>query len=309
MLRVKRAEVEKPKTVKREVRRQKGGNGWMKLVVVWAIAMSVLAICAKFFWTDDTQQYRGNQERITVSDRDELLIEKEYPKCVQTLSGFISARTPEAKNQFVLNPVDNASRMARFYGANPLEAIDPMSVRGSANGLIKLKNGKQLIETRWTVSDGRTIDATFAQEQGEWRLDWQEFVRYSDEPWALFLAGTEDAEKEFRLFARLREGSEPGSVGNLRVFLHAPVFGHPGEIGEASHEFVFDQLSPEGQMLGEAFKSRASGGRIHASKLPTLDPDNMVRVTVRISRKNGTDGRIFKITRLEACHWLSVSDR
>jgi hypothetical protein len=306
MLRVKMAEVEKPTIFKREIRQHKGRHFTLKLVVVWALLMAVLAICSKLFWSKESQEARTESSQLSVADRNSLILEKEYPKCVQVMSGFISAGTPEAKNQFVLNPLDTVRKMARFYHLNPIESIDPMSVRGVSNGLITLGNGTRLIETRWMVSDGRIIDAVFAQQDGEWRLDWEDFVRFSDEPWALFLAGTEDGEGEFRLLARERDGGERGSVGNLRIHLHAPVFGKPGEAGEASQEFVIDQLSPEGQMLAAAFKERAAGSRIHASKLETLDPGNMIRVRVKVSRKNGVDGRDFKITRLEACDWLAA---
>ncbi len=309
MLRVKMAAVEKPAVFKREARHQKKSRFVIKLLVVWALLMGVLALCSKFFWSDEPQQVeRGVGSHVSVSDSDALLLEKEYPKCVQAMSGFVSAGAPEQKNQFVLTPLDTAGRMARFYQANPINSIDPMSVRGVSNGVITLENGVRVIETRWTVSDGRTIDAVFAEEKGEWRLDWEDYVRYGDEPWALFLTGTDDAEGDFRLFAREREAGGNGSGRNLRIHLHAPVFGKPGEAGEASHEFVVDQLSPEGQMLLAAFKKRAAGGRIYESKLETLDPGNMIRVRAKISRKNGINGRDFKITKLEACHWLSTSD-
>lgn len=308
MLRVKMAEVEKPKVFKREVRHQKGKYFVLKLFMVWALLMGALALCAKLFWSNDPKISQRTETKQNGPDRDAMLIEKEYPKCVRAMSGFIAAGTPEEKNQFVLTPVDTARRMSRFYQANPMNSIDPMSIRGVANGVITLKNDVRLIETRWTVSDGRTIDAVFAQEQGEWRLDWEEYVRYADEPWALFLAGSGDADGEFRLLAREREQGERSSVGDLRIRLHAPVFGHPGEAGAVSHEFAVDQLSSDGRLLIEAFKKRAEGGRIYGSSLETKDPDGMIRVRVKVSRKEGPSGREFRLTSVEACHWLSVDD-
>ena len=50
MLRVKMAEVEKPKFHKREIKRYKGRYFVLKLVVVWALLMAVLAVAGHFYW-------------------------------------------------------------------------------------------------------------------------------------------------------------------------------------------------------------------------------------------------------------------
>lgn len=312
MLRMKMAEVEKPKFFKREVRRQKGRYFAMKLVLVWAAAMAVLAVSAKLIWKDDPRatgsHLSRNSDKGVLADRDFALLDKEYRKCLMTMSGFVSAGTPEEKNQFVRTPVETAGRMARYYAENPIHRINPADVRGTGSGVIHLNDGTRLIETRWTIADGRSVDAVFFQERGEWKLDWEEYVRYSEQPWALFVSGSGEGEGEFRLLARERSNGERRAIGNLKVFLHEPRFGNPGESGDPSPEFVVDPLSSDGRMLVEAFKKRSEGGRIYGSTLENRDPEGMIRVRARVRRMERPEGREFRIVEIKACHWLSIDD-
>lgn len=312
MLRVRMAEVEKPAYFKREVLRQKGTSPVVKIIIAWVVLMVLLAVGARLLWSGEhevgstTGSGAGQYERL--ADRDEAFLDDVYGKCLQAMSGFISSGTPEEKNQFVRNPVDTAGTMARYYQTHLVHHIDPSTVRGTGRGVIHLDDGRKLVETRWSVADGRMIDGTFFEERGEWKLDWEEYVRFGDRPWALFLTGSGDETGEFRLFARERRSGERSALGDLRIIFHEPKFGYPKEAGDASPEFVVDPLSDGGRMLGEAFAKRAKGGRVYGSTLPVLDPEEMIRVRVKVRRRETPDGREFKIEEVKACHWLSIDD-
>ena len=312
MLRVKMAEVEKPKFHKREIKRYKGRYFVLKLVVVWALLMAVLAVAGHFYWRDKPRESRHElaekAAKGTLADEDVALLSRAYQKCVINLSGFLAAGTPEERNQFVRTPIDTAGRMARFYQHSPLQNLDVTSVAGDGGSVIRLKDGRRLIQTRWKVKDGREFDAVFFDENGAWRLDWEEFVRYGEHPWILFLGEAGEAEGEFRLFARERLAEQRSDVSQLRIAFHASRFGRPGEFGEASPEFLVDQDSPAGRMLKEAFKARKDGGRIYGSSLPNHDPEGMIRVRVKIRKSEGSLGREFKLEEVKACHWLSIDD-
>ncbi|WAC19400.1 hypothetical protein OVA24_19410 [Luteolibacter sp. SL250] len=312
MLRLKMAEVEKPKFHKREVRRQKGRYFAMKLVLVWMLLMVALAVGGHFLWREQPREEPTEMvekaARNSLADEDFAYVNRAYGKCVANLSGFLAAGTPEVRNQFVRTPLDTARRMARFYQSNPFGTFDVKSIKGTGSGVIHLKDGRKLVETRWAAADGRSFDAVFFDEQGDWRLDWEEFVRFSEHPWLLFLSEPGDGVGEFRLFARERLSDQRNEVGDLRIALHAPRFGHPGEAGEASTEFTVDQQSESGKLLLEAFRIRKDGGRVYGSTLPNQDPEGMIRVRVKIRRADGTLGRSFTIEEVKACHWLSIDD-
>lgn len=312
MLRVRMAEVETPKFQKREVRHYKGQYFALKLVAAWALAMAVLAVIGHFYWRDKPRESKNELiEKAavgTLGDEDLALLGRAYQKCVVNLSGFLSAGTPEERNQFVRTPIDTAGRMARFYQNNPLINLDLPTIKGTGGGVIRLKDGRRLIETRWEVNDGREFDAVFFDENGAWRLDWEEFVRYGEHPWMLFLGAGGDEEGEFRLFARERLAGQRSDISQLRIVLLAPRFGYPAETGSASPEFLIDQDSEAGRLLKAAFDARKDGGRIYGSSMANHDPEGMIRVRVRVRRSDGTLGRQFTIEEVKACHWLSIED-
>lgn len=312
MLRVKMAEVETPKIIKREIKRYKSRYFALKLVAVWTLLLGVLAVCAHLFWKERPRDIREDtaltSTRGTLGDGDIALINKAYPKIARNLGGFLSSGTPEERNQFVRTPVDTARRMARFYQTNPFVNFDVPSIKGTGSGVIRLPDGRHLIENRWSISDGRSFDTVFFDEDGDWRLDWEEFVRFGDQPWLLFLSGTGNAEGEFRLFARERMPDQRSSVGALRISLHASRFGHPNQTGDPSPEILVDQNSETGRMLKAAFQARNEERPIFGSNLPNQDPEGMIRVRVKVKRSDGSLGKAFSITEVKACHWLSIDD-
>ncbi len=312
MLKVKRAEVEKPKSYKREFRKRKTNYFVLKLVGVWVLIL--LGAVGVSTWLakrkpvqQDVAVVSERASKGTLADEDVALLGKAYPKCRETMGGFLSAGTPEVRNQFVYRAVDTAGRMARFYQLNPISNVDPRTIRGTGAEVMHLPDGKAIL-TRWETTDGREIDAVFYPEGSEWKLDWENYVRYSDHPWALFMAGQGPDEGEFRVLARERLAEQRSEISQLKIMLHAPRFGHPNEEGEGSPEFLVDQESEAGRLLKEALALRAAGKQIYSSTLPNHDPEGMIRVRVKVRRSQGALGREFTIEKVLACHWLSIPE-
>jgi hypothetical protein len=168
--------------------------------------------------------------------------------------------------------------------------------------------GGRAIETSWNAPDGRKVDAIFREENGEWRLDWDHFVRYGDYPWSLFLAGSGPPEGEFRLLARERLADARKKADSISIVLYAPRFARPGETGFQSPEFLVPRNTRDGQLLDAAFKLARSGGQVFGSKLPNPNPDDMIRVRVKVRRLEQDLERKFEIAAVLACHWYSVDD-
>ena len=312
MLRVKVAEIQKPSGRQqiREVRPEKPSYFVLKLVVGWACVMGLLAVASKFVWKEkvreDGPNYAETLTKDSSADEDVALLGRGFRECAATMGGFVSATSQEEKNQFVKDPVRTASLMARFYQLNPLSNIDPQTMRNADSGVIHVAEDVSAIETRWKTTDGREVDAVFFEEGGEWRLDWQDYVRYGDEPLSFFLGGAGEAEGEFRVFARERFAEQRSGNSSLRIVLHAPVFGRPNDAGEGSPEFIIDQDSDSGRLIKAALLERKAGRRILGSRIPSHDPDGMIRLRVKLRRIEGVAGKEFKIDKVIACHWLSV---
>ena len=299
------------KRAKRSGKKTTHRHFMLQLIAGWTLVLVLIVLGARKMWhveTPDRSPATATSRATSAPTAEDLILLKEAgQKCAEVFSGFLAAGTPEQQNQFVIDPIHTASRMARFYRLNSLANINPQTLSLAGNTVLALPGGKA-IESQWNSEDGKKFDTVFLNENGEWRLDWDHFARYSDYPWALFLAGSGLPEGEFRLLARERLAEERKNSETISLVLYAPRFGHPAETGFQSPEFLVSRNSREGQLLDAAFKRARAGKPIYDSKLPNLNPDGMIRVRVKIKRTEENLGRKFEITGVIACHWYSVND-
>ena len=167
-----------------------------------------------------------------------------------------------------------------------------------------------MIETRWNDGKGQEFDAIFRRSGTVWKLDWEHFSRYGDYSWPLFLAGEGPEEVEFRLLARKVNARDKAATAGSRVrfTLLSPVFGKPGETVMESPEFVVNRYSDEGLLLNAAFDLKQSGKMIFGGTLPQMEPENLVRVRVRIKRGEFAGLRSFELEKVIACHWIGIDE-
>jgi hypothetical protein len=298
---------------KRTGRKRKTSYFMLKLVAGWTLLLALIIVGARKLFPSHNapppaQAVVASQKESVRSAEDTAIYQNAAPLCADVFARFLAAGTPEARNQFVLAPVYTAARMAHFQSLNPVPEIDAASLTLIGSGLLDLPGGKAF-EAHWKASDGKTLETVFRKENDEWRLDWEHYVRYSDHPWPLFLAGTGPDEGEFRLLARERLAEERKEEETISLVLYAPRFGHPHEAGFQSPEFLVSRNSPNGKLLDAAFKLLRSGGRVFGGKqLPNLDPDEMIRVRVQVRRTGAEGERKYEIITVKACHWFSLDD-
>ena len=283
----------------------------LKLIAGWSLVLAIIIIgVRRKFHKGDVNNAPAivkEETESSLSQEEVAMLNDAGQKSTDVFSGYLHAITPEERNQFVLKPVSTASRMNRFYSLNPLAPIDPASVTLTERHVLRLP-GEKAIATLWSIQDGRSVEAIFRQENGEWRLDWDHFARYSDYPWPLFLAGSGEPEGEFRLLARERLAEMRKDQETISLVLYAPRFGQPKEAGIQSPEFLVQRSSKDGELLAAAFKLAREGKRIYDSKLPETNPDGMIRVRVKVKRTEVELQRSFEITAVKACHWYDIDD-
>lgn len=306
------AELQAASPVRKSSRKRKNSHLMLKLIAGWTILLTLIIVGArKLYPSTDTPSSASSgvvsQAESQPSVEDTVLYQSAAPKCGQAFANFLAAGTPEARNQFVLAPVSTAARMAHFHSLNSVPEIDPASVQLINSGLLSLPDGKAF-EAHWEIAGGKILETVFRKENDEWRLDWEHFARYSDHPWTLFLAGTGPDEGEFRLLARERLAEERKEEKTISLALYAPRFGIPREAGFQSPEFLVARDSKDGRLLDAAFKLMRGGGRVFGSKLPSIDPDDMIRVRVNVRRIGSEDERKYEITAVKACHWFTLDD-
>ncbi len=303
--------VPEQRTVENHGERKRRSNGMVwKTVGGWLVLLMAIVLIVRPFSGDAPERVDtdgGNTFAGTGADESMAFLEDALPKCQQALTGFLQSSAPEERNQFVFSPIRTASRMARFYALNPVAKVDPGTLRFGGSGVLRLPE-ENAIETRWTDDQGREIEVVFRKEQDEWRIDWPHFVRESDYPWPLFLAGDGESEGEFRLLARERLAEERKPGDPISLVLHAPRFGDPKDEGPGSPEILVTSDTREGRLIDAAFRARRDGVMVYGSSLKSQDPGGMIRLRVRIQRVPKESGYGFQIAELIACHWLSVDD-
>jgi hypothetical protein len=276
------------------------------LAAGWVMVLVAIVVLARFVWHDDSGVRRqapvGSGD--TSGSENALLLETAVPLCSQVLSGFLGAGTPEERNQFVLDSLSTASRMARFYSLNPIASLSGAQMRLDSYGVLDFPSGKGVL-TRWQHEDGRIFDILFREERGEWKIDWDHFVLYGDYPWGLFLTGSGPEEGEFRLFARERLAEDRRDADTISLVLSAPRFGHPEGAISPSPEILVPRDSDQGRMLDAALRAARAGKVMFGDRLKRLDPDDLIRVRVRVARIESSEERRFEIRRVEACHWYA----
>ncbi len=283
----------------------------LKLVLVWTLVLTLIVVGARKLFDQGTPERKPETAAVASKNEptaEEITFKNEVgPLCNQTFSAFLTAGTPEQRNQFVLTPITTAARMARFYSLNPLTNIDPSTLSIANSAALNLPNGRALV-TLWNTADGRQLDAVFAQEAGEWRIDWDHFVRFSDFPWPLFLAGSGEPAGEFRLLARERLAEERKNEESISIVLYAPRFGSLMETGLQSPEFLIPRASENGRLLEAAFKLEREGKRPFGVLLPTANPEGLIRLRAKVRRVEEELGRRFELEKIIAPHWYSVDE-
>lgn len=281
----------------------------IKFILGWCCFIGLIIYAGKILKESsvaDVARISAEEVAQTQGEIELAFIDRVRPQAIANLSGFIAATAPEQQNQFVHNPVLTATKTAAFYSLNPLVRLEASQLRNTANAMLTLPMGAAL-ESTWTSTDGYQMDAVFLEEGNEWRLDWDHFIRYSDYPWPLFIAGSGPDVGNFRLLARERLADERKTADEISLVFYAPRFGDPKATGPQSPEFLISRASEEGRLLEAAFAQEKAGKRVFGVKLPSENSEGLIRVRIRVRRSESENGRKFTIEKILACHWYSES--
>ncbi len=292
-----------------KVRHKRKKNTALIMILLWAGFMGLLILLGRYFWQNQDESARRdarNQPRSAESYLEEKLLQDHLPAIYQTFAAHVVAANNEQRAQMVLDPIRVTPRMVRFFELNPLIRIDPGSVKPRSSTVLRLPEG-EAVEVLWVDGD-RVYDTLFFRSNGEWRLDWEHFARYSDFPLSLFLAGTGPDEAEFRVFARERLAKERKHEPEISVVLYSAMAGKPREAGVQTPEFLVPRHTSMGKRLESAFRQAREGVRPFGSRLAVEEPGDLIRVRVRVRRKEVDGVRTFEIMDVPACHWFGMTD-
>ena len=303
-----RRKVRKPKersdrSKKRHRPGQRKARALAIFVVVWAVVLGATAVWLRKR-SSDASDATSVVEAQTVGGQameDSRLIQDELENCGKRLVQFLSANNIGGQSPHVLRADKILPEMARALQFNPIFPV-AATMSPSFYQVIHTPVGRGL-ETMWKQEDGKQLEVVFFEEEGEWKIDWHAYTRACSEPWPLFVSSKGKGEGEFRLLARERIGASGRDPEFIGLVLYAPRTGHPGEAVSPSPEIRVARASEMGRAIEEAFVSRAKDLGPFGSGVVKDDPDEMIRLHVRVTRE-GEEERVFRISELIATHWM-----
>lgn len=298
------------------VRKKRRSNMGMRIVIAWTVILLGIVILRQHSRESKYQAEQleavSKRAKETIEEERKTILSGALSDCHRALGGFLTAGTPELRNQFVVNPIETAGKMATFYRYNPFPKVEVTKLKRTDQELIRVGN-QWMVSTRWKEEgdDGAVFDAIFQMQSGTWKLDWAHFSKYGDFPWSLFLAGHGPDEAEFRLLVRqrLQEDDAERSGARLSFVMASPEWGKPAATGMESSEFVVDRRGDDGILLEAALQKKTDGESLFGSSFAPLEPEGFVRVRVRVRREDIGGVRRFEIEELPACHWIDADDR
>jgi hypothetical protein len=309
----KRRKQKRPRSsVEGSIKKRRGSRRKARLVAViaavWVLLVAGTAVTMRILYPEKAQDpiIAANTPPPAISDQDQTFLSEHGTEIYQEFLKFVSDTSPTARAAHVLRAPTVAARMTHLQTmSTELAYYDKCGVVDK--GVIHTSAGPA-IEVLWSMVPNQQVESVFFEEDGHWKLDWDEYVRYSTESWPLFLSGDGDAEGEFRLFARMRAKTETLKESEMGISLSQPKFGKPDETSYSSPPIVIDRDSEIGMQMLAAFESRAKGQGAFGSHLVKHDPDQQIRVRVKVSRHGAEEKRVFHIDRLIACHWMELDE-
>lgn len=292
-----------PRTRSRQARKK--ARYLMYFVCGWVVLLAAMAMMMKRMWpnTAPTPSADYVEKDKALSPDDVRLLQVNLEKAFHHFSEFLKAPDVGTRALHVLRSEQTVPRMGRYYAQNPQVPVES----GAALTLQHVMHtpAGPAIETMWQRENGDLLEAVFFEEKGDWKLDWDAFVRAGTESWGLFLAGTADGEGSFRVLARERIGAGGRNDESIGLVLYQPRPGHPNEATLPSPEIRVTRATALGRAIQEAFDAKAEKIGAFQGRAHLQDPPEMIRLNVRI-RRSGESERVFQIEELLAPHWLEI---
>lgn len=304
------------KVVRRRKKRRRARLGPLLFLSAWAVGIMVVVILVRVyrgeeFIEPDPRDVARAQEAIQQEKMREFL-SKHLQECHDTLLGFLTAETSDARTQFVRDPKRLAPTMRSYYSQEiPWELPDGATLEVRRSNVLMRDDGTTVlaIETIFGVKGSEESpqpdrEVAFFLQEGRWVLDWEALVRYSTvSPWQLFLDEVADSEGEFRVY--MRYGRERVFIGGNQAFklqFYPPR--NDEDVWERGTDSVYVPVDSEnGRRLQWISDQAKEERRVGDSIFGVDDPPELHRVRVRLYWDGPTEDRKLELGKVLAANW------
>ena len=275
------------------------------------IAFIILLGCgALFFFKGGDQNVSANITEEDTSDSELAIdaynkkkLKEALPECLEALKSFVSAKETVDKTLHVYQGSRLAYKMEKYYAANPT-LIGSITVEAVKSSIYNEINDHSLVDIVFTDDSGDLKEIAFIKEDGEWKLDWESYVRYSSMSWFRFVNTEEAIEGEFRLYIKKFNFGSEFEEEYLTFQLYPPSANVNKKIsGRGAQRILLPLSGPHTSILNQLSQD-VDNSEEHSF----TDPAGYARVNLKLrldyDEKNQPSIELLDIL---ATHWRGVS--
>lgn len=298
--------------IKHVKRKEKKSKAVIVMLVAWLLLMGLTVGLVKYFSEEtgtgvDIAEADAREKLQQEADRRqaEQLVKNAAKECELVVAQFLNATSAEAKAQFVYEGRKLATEMSRYYRNNPSFSVTRSQVKMITGELLR-GTPNQTISAFCVNEQQETFEVIFIRSRGEWKIDWKALVRHDDRSWALFPAGSDGDEGEFRLYMRVRDSNKELNAGVLNLVFYKPEIYLKEKFSSVPSPTVSVPSDSEaGRIILALVNAEDEDQKYDAygSRTGTIDPAGYHRVFVKIKlHKEGSETRLELLDIMET-HW------
>lgn len=241
---------------------------------------------------------------IPLMERQDLL-----RNCLAVAQKYLNARDVVQKSSFVWNSLQSLPLMVRHYAVSPSEELSSRPTGPKGMAVLEVE-GHPCVQLLIGFEKAPDMEFCFFKDEqdGSWKLDWQQFVRYQPENWEDFVRGKGEDIAEFRVWMIRDRMSE--NKDDYAVKLVAPGMNGSGERSIARPMVYVPRKSEMGKRLFMLFKLNEEMEHSPYRVLNANDSLDMLRARILLSRSKEPDRKgeySFTLVRLLGEGWYGLS--
>jgi len=295
-------------------KRKKESSSVMKvLVTILAFAFVAVATGLVLYYFELNKSETSQNSSLVDSEgqdeaRKELanqsFIRGNIKECQNVLMGYMRKRDPSEIGAYVANSSGALEQRRLHYIYNSFITYEGNPKLRYAN-VINIGERKA-IETMWSWPNGILTDAVFVRGAG-WKIDWLQMVRFSEQSLSAFSSGFGDVnEGVFRLYARRAKVDEGEDVRWVTVSFYEPKRNLNAEYRKPLVKVIVDRTSEIGREFEAVYENRKAGLGAYGGKAFGVDPEDLIRVTVKLKRSREENGKVsVELSEIISNHWLT----
>lgn len=221
------------------------------------------------------------------------ILKKHLKVVLVNFKNFLNYSKDDGREQFIDRSAELAHPFARHYNFETFPTFTQESKLGlKASNVIILDEENYGVEVVLGDESGNNLGGVYLWDGEGWKLDWEGFAPYSDEPWFTFRSNLGKKRGVFRLLVRKRLTSDEENHIYLSCY-------RPPKFAESPEVFV-NTASPEIKLLTRSYLGRdflkmwtsfTDGGVPYDSILgKAMDPDGYMRLTVDLAWEKNEKG-------------------